>query len=153
MWTDPDPLTQSTVRCFWPVRAGTRVFYSFFDQSVSPRHCMVIVLLFYQMFLRMMMKKPNSSPIITAFITFLIRYSRFLLGILRHQFQTRQQKCLLVNCILVLTLFHCRNAFRVLRSSVTEPVHFWPAPGIFFTGTSSVSGSYKKVGFQPLTFF
>ena len=106
-------MTQSTVRCFWPVRAGTHVFYSFFDQSVSPRHCMVIVLFFYQMFLRMMMKKPNSSPITTAFITFLIRYSRFLLGILRHQFQTRQQKCLLVNCILVLTLFHCRNAFRV----------------------------------------
>ena len=41
--------------------------------------------------------------------------------------------------------------FIYIKTSVAEPVHFWPdtAPGIFFTG----SGSYKKVGFQPLTFF
>ena len=27
-----------------------------------------------------------------------------------------------------------------IKCSVAEPVHFWPAPGIFFTG----SGSYNK---------
>ena len=37
--------------------------------------------------------------------------------------------------------------------SVAEPVHSRPAPGISFTGSGSSSGSYKNVGFQPLTFF
>ena len=51
--------------------------------------------------------------------------------------------------LLVDNFFKQEIGFYAVQNIVAEQVRFWPAPGIFYTG----SGSFKKVGFQPKTFY